>query len=147
MRGYDEIVSIARSWVGTPYRHQASCKGAGTDCLGLVRGVWRERFGSEPEKIPAYSLDWSEPQGNEALWAAAARHLIEKPKALFQPGDVILFRMRSGAVAKHLGIVSQTGDGLAFIHAYTRHGVIESPLSLPWQRRIVACFEFPQEVR
>ena len=28
-------------WIGTPYRHQASLKGVGCDCLGLVRGVWR----------------------------------------------------------------------------------------------------------
>ena len=36
-----EILSEARDWLGTPYRHQASLKGAGCDCLGLVRGVWR----------------------------------------------------------------------------------------------------------
>lgn len=60
--------------------------------------------------------------------------------------DVILFRMRAGAVAKHLGIVSRTGPHAAFIHAYERHGVIESPLSGPWQRRIVARFKFPLEV-
>ena len=36
------LVAAARGWIGTPYVHQASCKGAGADCLGLVRGVWRE---------------------------------------------------------------------------------------------------------
>ena len=35
----DEIVAAARGWRGTPYRHQASVKHIGTDCLGLVRGV------------------------------------------------------------------------------------------------------------
>jgi hypothetical protein len=33
------IVAAARGWLGTPYRHQASVKGEGADCLGLVRGV------------------------------------------------------------------------------------------------------------
>jgi cell wall-associated NlpC family hydrolase len=33
------IVAEARTWIGTPYRHQASLKGVGCDCLGLVRGV------------------------------------------------------------------------------------------------------------
>ena len=37
----EEIVAAARSWIGTPYRHQASLKGVGCDCLGLVRGVGR----------------------------------------------------------------------------------------------------------
>ena len=35
------IVAEARAWIGTRYRHQASVKGVGCDCLGLVRGVWR----------------------------------------------------------------------------------------------------------
>jgi cell wall-associated NlpC family hydrolase len=42
---------------GTPYVHQASARGAGTDCLGLLRGEWREVLGREPEHVPAYSMD------------------------------------------------------------------------------------------
>ncbi|UWR21035.1 NlpC/P60 family protein [Sulfitobacter sp. S190] len=141
-----EIVQAARSWIGTPYVHQAALKGAGTDCLGLVRGIWRERFGAEPETVPAYSMDWSEPQGEERLWAAALRHLRSKPVAEGVCGDVVLFRMRQGAVAKHLGILSQKGGRPSFIHAYSGHGVVESALSAPWRRRVVACFEFPKEV-
>ena len=142
MRGRADIVACARAWIGTPYRHQAATRGAGADCLGLVRGVWREVYGAEPEVVPAYSRDWSEPQGEERLWAAAARHLTAKdgrPEA----GDVVLFRMRSRSVAKHLGILVQAGQDARFVHAYTRHGVVESPLSKPWARRIVAAFEFP----
>ncbi len=139
-----EIVDCARRWIGTPYRHQAARRGAGADCLGLVRGVWREVYGGEPERVPAYSMDWSEPQGDERLWAAATRHLVVKSGAL-RPGEVILFRMRAGAVAKHLGIVAAAGPRPSFVHAYARHGVIESPLSAPWARRIVAVFEFPRE--
>lgn len=137
-----EVVQVARSWIGTPYRHQASCKGAGTDCLGLVRGIWREVLGDEPAAIPAYSMDWSEPQGEERLWSAATAHLRAKALDDVEPGDVILFRMRAGSVAKHLGIVSVPNE--KFIHAYNRRGVIESPLSAPWARRIVARFAFPE---
>ncbi len=138
-----KAVAIARSWIGTPYVHQASAKGAGADCLGLLRGVWRELFGAEPEAVPAYSPDWSEPQRIEALWAAAARHLVEKPLTQIVPGDVILFRMRAGSVATHLGIVGRTGASASFIHSYSGHGVLESALTAPWRRRIVAAFEFP----
>jgi NlpC/P60 family putative phage cell wall peptidase len=141
------IVSAARGWIGTPYRHQASLKGAGTDCLGLLRGVWREVLGSEPETPPAYSMDWSEPARIEALWAAAQRHLVPKPLTDEAPGDVVLFRMRDGAVAKHLGIAGEIGAQATFIHAYSGHAVVESPLSTPWRRRIVARFTFPEERR
>ena len=48
------IVAIVRAWCGTPYRHQASRKGVGCDCLGLVRGVYRELHGADPAVIPAY---------------------------------------------------------------------------------------------
>ena len=37
-----------------------------------------------------------------------------------------------------------TGPHPRFIHAYTGHGVIESSLSAPWERRIAARFAFPE---
>lgn len=131
----------ARSWIGTPYVHQASAKGAGTDCLGLLRGVWRALYGAEPEPVPAYTQDWSEASGEERLWAAAQRCLL--PARDPRPGDVLLFRVRECGVAKHLGIAGRVGANPSFVHAYAKHGVIESPLSAPWARRIVARFSFP----
>jgi len=138
------IVGAARGWIGTPYRHQGSCNGAGADCLGLIRGVWREVLGSEPERVPAYTMDWSEPQQAEDLWQAAIRHFIPKGLNEEAPGDLLLFRMRDGSVAKHLGIAGRVGVNASFIHAYSRHAVVESPLSTPWRRRIVARFAFPE---
>lgn len=138
-------VEAARGWIGTPYRHQASCKGAGADCLGLVRGVWRDVLGAEPEPVPAYTRDWSETGGEEALWRAALRHCVARAKCdPAQPGDLLLFRMREGAVAKHLGLQAETGAAPTFIHAFSGHAVVESPMSLPWRRRIVARFAFPE---
>jgi NlpC/P60 family putative phage cell wall peptidase len=142
----DHILRITRSWIGTPYHHQASVKDAGTDCLGLIRGVWRALYAQEPESVPAYSKDWAEPQADEKLWQAARRHLMERPQDVMQPGDVLLFRMRTGAVAKHLGILGAGVPHPTFIHAYSGHGVVESPLSPPWRRRVVAAFAFPKEI-
>lgn len=137
------VVMAARGWIGTPYRHQASVKGAGADCLGLLRGVWREVYGREPEPVPPYTEDWAEPGGQEVLWAAARRWLVEKPLRDAAPGDVLLFRMRAGGIAKHLGIAGAVGAGATFIHAYSGHRVVESPLTAPWARRVVARFQFP----
>lgn len=138
------IVAEARGWIGTPYLHQCAVKGAGADCLGLLRGVWRALNGPEPEAVPAYTMDWSEAGGREDLLAAAERWLCRKPLLAAAPGDVLLFRMRDGAVAKHLGIAGKIGPEATFIHAYTGHGVIESSLSGPWARRIAARFAFPE---
>lgn len=100
------VVAAARTWIGTPYHHQASLKGVGADCLGLIRGVWRDLYGTEAERPPGYSRDWGEASGEETLIAAATRHLLPKSIAAAQPGDVIIFRMREGAVAKHAAVLA-----------------------------------------
>ncbi|PRY80364.1 NlpC/P60 family putative phage cell wall peptidase [Yoonia maritima] len=135
------IVEVARDWIGTPYLHQASVRGVGCDCLGLLRGVWRTLYGAEPELVPAYTADWSEPQGQEALYQAGLRHMDDVTGTPLAAGQVLLFRMRNGAVAKHIGILSNAGSVPAFIHSYSGHGVVESLLSAPWRRRIAAQFE------
>ncbi|SDE67584.1 putative phage cell wall peptidase, NlpC/P60 family [Paracoccus isoporae] len=137
-----EILRLARGWIGTPYQHQASRRGTGCDCLGLIRGIWRGLYGDEPEAAPNYTPDWGEYSGDETLLSGAARHLLPAPGPM-RAADVLLFRMRPGGVAKHLGVVSAIGAAPAFIHAYDRHGVVESPLSAPWRRRIAARFRFP----
>ncbi len=137
----------ARLWIGTPYQHQASVKGAGADCLGLLRGVWRQLYGKEPEAVPAYTEDWAEPDHREVLLAAATRWLVAKVADDANPGDVLLFRMREGSIAKHLGLQSDAGQHPRFIHSYSGYGVVESSLSTPWQRRIAARFRFPEGAR
>src|ERR1700744_6755532 len=72
-----DAVAVARAWIGTPYVHQASVKGVGCDCLGLLRGVWRELHGEEPEDAPPYAPDWAEATGNETLYLALKNHITE----------------------------------------------------------------------
>jgi NlpC/P60 family putative phage cell wall peptidase len=144
MRGA-AIVAMARAWIGTPYQHQGSCRGAGTDCLGLLRGLWREIYGVEPEAVPAYTADWAEPARREDLLHAAGRHLVAVQREEATPGDIVLLRMAPGAVAKHVGILATAAAGHAtLIHAYSGHGVVESPLTPFWARRIAGVFRFPE---
>lgn len=140
----ESVVSVARAWIGTPYVHQASVQGAGADCLGLIRGVWRSLYGHEPETVPPYTPDWGEVGRDEILLAGAMRHLLPVERDdEDRPGQVLLFRMREGAIAKHLGILAETGPLPSFVHAYDRHGVIESPLGGPWRARVIGRFRFP----
>jgi NlpC/P60 family putative phage cell wall peptidase len=138
----ERVVAEARAWLGTPYVHQASCKGAGTDCLGLLRGIWRAVKGAEPCPVPPYTPDWAEPSRDEVLLQAARLWLVEQSIEDEAPGDILLFRMRTGSIAKHLGVQIVAGTGAAFIHAYTGHGVVQSALSEPWRRRIAGRFAF-----
>ncbi|MDE2444792.1 MAG: C40 family peptidase [Alphaproteobacteria bacterium] len=141
MQNSNDIITLARGWLGTPYRHQASLKDVGCDCLGLVRGVWRERFGEEPELPPPYAPDWAEAGLNETLAEAGRRHLIEVPPLVFEPGDVLLFRWRPHLPAKHAGIaVSRTH----MIHAQEGAAVSEVALNAWWLRRLAFAFRFPE---
>jgi len=135
-----QIVDEARSWIGTRYRHQASVKGVGCDCLGLVRGVWRGLIGDEPEPMRAYARDWAEATGEETLAGVGFRHLVAVEADGYSPGDVLLFRWRDGFVAKHAAIVS--GEG-RMIHAHDGASVCEVAIAPWWRRRIAYVFAFP----
>lgn len=149
-----DIVRIARTWLGTPYHHQASVKGVGCDCLGLVRGVYAEAYGHPAEAPPAYTRDLAEACQRETLLEAARRHLIEiapaevagfsvgRDHASIAAGDVVVFRLRPGAMAKHCGIISARNPD-RLIHAFESGPVCEINLSSWWRRKIAAAFRFP----
>jgi NlpC/P60 family putative phage cell wall peptidase len=136
----DRALAEARLWLGTPYQHQASLRGVGCDCLGLVRGVWRALHGAEPEAPPPYRPDWAELGGGERLAEALERRLVRLDLAAARPGDVLLFRMAPGAPAKHCAIASADGR---MIHAYWGRACVESWLGGWWRERLVAAFRYP----
>lgn len=140
------IITETRSWIGTPYRHQASLKGVGCDCLGLLRGVWRAVLGPEPEDAPPYAASWAESakSGTDPLVEAARRHLVPVEEALAQyrphPGDVLLFAFRAHLTPKHCAIA--TGPD-AMVHAHDGAAVAEVALTPWWRRHLAAAFRFP----
>lgn len=136
----DVVVAAARRWMGTPYHHQASVRGVGADCLGLVRGVWREVYGCEAETPPPYSRDWAEGAGEETMLLAASRHLVAIDAQSAKAGDVLIFRLRAGVVAKHAAILS---TATSMIHAIEGAAACEVPLSNWWRRHIAGAFAFP----
>lgn len=161
-----DIVALARGWLGTPYHHQASLKGVGCDCLGLIRGVYAEAYGQPAETPPPYSRDWAEASGRETMIEAGARHLTRIPPDTADAGDVLIFRLRPGAMAKHAGIVSwapayshapdirpavgplagaDERPPLRMIHAIEGATACEVQVTGWWRRRIAAVFRFPPQ--
>jgi NlpC/P60 family putative phage cell wall peptidase len=130
------IVEETVSWIGTPYCHQASQKGQGTDCLGLVRGVYRHLHGREPELPAPYGRRGGR---EEALLEAALRHL--RPADEPRPGDVLLFRMRGSLPVRHCGILIAPDR---FVHAHDGQSVTGAPLGGFWASKIAAAFSFPE---
>jgi len=127
----DVIVATARGWIGTPYRHLAATRGAGCDCLGLVRGVWTELYGAAPD-VPAYRADRRDLR--DLLAEAESRLNRCEPEA----GAIAVFRL--GARPRHCAILVAPNR---FIHAQEQIGVVEANLTQGWANRLVGCFAFP----
>ena len=130
----EQIIEAARGWVGTPFHHQASLRGVGADCLGLVIGVLREVVGRDV-KPPAYAR---RPDENQ-LTAGLAEVFARVPRDSLRPGDVLQFAIAGRAV--HLGIYA----GERFVHALDGVGVVEVTFSGAWPRRVVAVWRLTDE--
>lgn len=135
-----QICAEAERWLGTPYRHQASRRGIGADCLGLVRGIWANIYGTEPEQPGPYSSDWADARDTDRLMEAAHRYCTLVPDQIMEPGNLLVFRWKHHLAAKHVGIYIGCDR---FIHAYEGAGVIASALVPQWRNRIAGVFRFP----
>jgi len=133
------VMDAARQWLGTPYRHRASTLGAGCDCLGLLRGVWRTLYGEEPGEVPPYSADWRSGGQDGALQQAAERFLAREAGPI-AAGQVVLFRLGGLEAARHCGIMVSPQR---FIHAQEHLGVVEANFTDGWARRVTGRFRFP----
>ncbi len=136
----------AVKWLGTPYRHQASLCQVGCDCLGLLRGVWRAVCATPLEPLPPYSRHIRPNAQERRLEEAANRYLIRLngpvPTELLAPGTVLLFCMHGHSSPTHCAIGLGEGD---MIHAQERRGVLRTPLSDRWRRRIHSLYLFPEK--
>lgn len=132
------IIAEALEWLGTPYRHQASEKGCGADCLGLVRGVANHIGVANIPGVPAYPQRLRASHG-ELMLEGFERHgsRVDNPR----PADILLFRMRRASPVSHCGILLFDNR---FIHAFEGLGVISTPLSGHWSANNCAAFHLPE---
>lgn len=138
------VVAEARSWLNTPWQHQARMKGVGVDCAGLVIGVARALGLVPPEMdVGDYAR---RPDGTSLLRHCQQWMLLIEPRNA-REGDVIVIRF--DVDPQHLAILGDApGGGLTMIHALDRPGhvggkVIEhrfAPFYLPVT---VAAFRLP----
>lgn len=138
------VLELARSWIGTPYHHQARKKGAGCDCIGLVIGIWEELYNGLPQgiKIPPYTSAWAEETKKSLMVAFAAQYLEPVPLLSRVPGDVLMFSMLRNGPTKHAGILS---GGDKIIHAYQGHAVAETDMNFPRYAKMTHVFRYPEQ--
>jgi NlpC/P60 family putative phage cell wall peptidase len=106
------VAAQAREWLGTPFIWQASQRGVGCDCKGLLWGVARELGFPEAESLYAKVADYSPTRPVPSALLKQGFAAIFDPVEEMRPGDVLLVKL--GNRASHIAIVS--GEGRA-IHA------------------------------
>lgn len=139
-----QIVDTARTWLGTPFHHQARVKGICCDCLGLVVGVvgelgMKDRNG---QLLAGYDevVYSKEPDG--AYLTQKLTDLLEETKEP-QAGDLALFSVRDNP--QHLAIITDYEGGLGMVHAYApARKVVEHRLDDDWNSRLVKVFRWQQ---
>lgn len=137
------ILESARSFLGTPFRHQGRVKGVGVDCAGLVVQVAKETGYSDYD----YSGYGRQPDGRTLVTVMDA-NLQSIAIADIRPGDVLV--MRFDREPQHLGIVTDYGDHygiapgvLGLIHSYMdARKVVEHRLDDVWMRRVTHAYRF-----
>jgi NlpC/P60 family putative phage cell wall peptidase len=113
----EQVVEEARTWLGTRWQHQASCKGVATDCIGLVGGValalglqGAQEWADDPT-LHAYGPT----PDPKVLLGGCDRFLVRIPLNSINLGDVLVMAFQTEP--QHFGIVSQV-DPPYVIHAY-----------------------------
>jgi cell wall-associated NlpC family hydrolase len=96
------IALEAEQWLGTPFQWQASLKGVGADCKGLIAGVARACGRQEGESLEAMAGDYGAQVPAARLRAGLAALFDQVATA--QPGDVLL--LKCGGKAQHLAIAA-----------------------------------------
>lgn len=133
------LLAEARSWLGTPWHHQAAVKGAGCDCIGFVRGA-AEPFIGKVEHRMDYAATWPLYRAESLLYAEFKPRAKEIKPEKAKPGDVLLFGVGKGP-AHHCGYVAE-GDRL--LHCYREAGkVVEQDLTDFWRSKIRHAFRLP----
>ncbi len=140
------IVIQARTWIGTPFHHQARLKGKGCDCLGLIVGVvdelgLKDRNGV---RLAAYDeVTYSKEPDGVYLAQKLTGLLKEVPVAEACAGDLGLFKVRENP--QHLAIFSDYNGALGMIHCYAQaRRVVEHRLDDDWKSRLIKVYRWQQ---
>lgn len=135
----EEVVTIAREWINTPWRHQASLKGVGVDCGGLIRGVGVEAGLMAIEGLMKFRGYGRQP--HEGMMEEACDAVMDRASMAHELADVLLMRFGTGD-PQHLAIVVGVNP-VYIVHAYAQaRKVVEHRLDAVWESRIVRCYRF-----
>lgn len=128
-----QVTDVARTWVGTPFKHQGRLKGKAVDCGGLIVGIAND-LGIEVKDFLGYGRE----PANGMLERIVSSQTVKERK--IKPGCILL--MRFVREPQHLAIVTTNNT---IIHAYANIGkVTEHRLSNMWKARVTDIYRFKE---
>lgn len=137
----DDIVAVARTLIGVPFRHQGSYPATGLDCRGVIEYVAFALWGR-----PIPQRDYQrKPDGAEFLEKMRAE-MTEIDPAEARHGDAVLIHFPRDTEARHGGVLARGPYETMLIHAWESRGegeVREEPLRGWKLRNIDYAFRFP----
>jgi NlpC/P60 family putative phage cell wall peptidase len=134
------IIAEARTWLEpkTAWRHQASLKGVGADCIGFIAGVAAACGSAEAQRFlstPAWRRYGREPSPD--FMFGICDQLMDRIEITdARPGDVLIFTC--GNHPMHFGLIADHGK---MIHAWlVARRVAEHELDAQWLARVVRAY-------
>lgn len=134
----EEVIRVAETWIGTRWVHQASCKGAGTDCIGLIAGV-ADECGSEEAHAFLCTPEWRRygrnPQA-DMMFEMCDRLMDRIPSHTAEIADVLMFRQEKHPM--HFGFIAPDNQ---MIHAWAVvRKVVKHQLDATWRAKIIRAY-------
>jgi NlpC/P60 family putative phage cell wall peptidase len=137
-----DVITEARTWLGTRFHHQAQVKGHGCDCVGLVLGA-AEPFGwrPDPEQWKQFR-NYARVPNPQKMLKALNLFMLPVTKDL-QIGDVFYMEWKR-ALPTHVAIVAEFNGVPTLIHALAEAGsVVENHFVDPWPGRVHSAWRYP----
>lgn len=140
-----EIVMEVRTYIGTPFHHQAALPGVGIDCIGVLRALGKKFDWPESRELEAspHLLAYGRDPNSELLreckkfmncitWTEVGLADVLMMKTLYSRGE-----------PKHFAVVSNLNP-MYIIHAWAPgiDRVIENRVDEKWRSRVLACYRF-----
>jgi NlpC/P60 family putative phage cell wall peptidase len=140
----ERIVAEARTWVGTPFVHQAAVKGVGVDCVMLLHevGVACGVMQSDDAKWIAYR-GYSRQPNPRMMREALEKFLTRIEIADALDGDIVWLFWRE-SMPMHLALRSSYNGRKNIIHALaSAERVVEHEFSSDWRARVDSVWRYP----
>lgn len=150
------LIACARTWLNPPtrYRHQASRKGLGADCVGFLKAVAVEAGVITPELAAGLPTDYSRQPAGGQLRRLMGELLIQVQCVLgapsganpwprlshdLRPADLLLIRF--AREDQHVAMLTMAEPEPYIIHC-GRQGVVEHRLDSVWTSRVTRIYRF-----